>query len=191
MFTQILRSLNSIVSLNKIEEEAFINILETKQFKKKEFLLKEGQICDKISFINSGCMRLFNDVDAVEKTIQFFFANSFHTDFSSFLTGKPTVENMQAIEDSEVLVFKKNDLYALYESHPVFERAGRMLTESAFLSISRLNSMFNETPEQRYLNLFEQRPEIVEKIPQHYIASYLGIQPESLSRIRKRILSSK
>ena len=98
MFTQIIRSFKSIVSLNKIEEDAFIKILEVQQFKKKEFLLKEGQICDKISFINSGCMRLFNDEDAIEKTVQFFFADSFHTDFSSFLTGKPTVENMQAIE---------------------------------------------------------------------------------------------
>ncbi len=191
MFTQIIRSFKSIVSLNKIEEDAFIKILEVQQFKKKEFLLKEGQICDKISFINSGCMRLFNDEDAIEKTVQFFFADSFHTDFSSFLTGKPTVENMQAIEDSEVVIFKKNDLYRLYDAYPVFERIGRMMTENAFLSISKLNQMFNETPEQRYLNLFKQRPEIVEKIPQHYIASYLGIQPESLSRIRKRILSSK
>jgi CRP/FNR family transcriptional regulator, anaerobic regulatory protein len=192
MANQIIQSIQSVVPLNKAEEEAFTGILSIKQFKKKEFLLQEGQVCSKVSFINSGCMRLFYNVEGVENTIQFFFSNSFYTDYTSFLTGQPTIENMQALEACEVVQFRKADLYKLYDTHPVFDRVGRVMAEGAFLSLSKLNKMLtNEEPEQRYLSLLEQRPELVERIPQHYIASYLGIKPESLSRIRKRIFQNK
>jgi CRP/FNR family transcriptional regulator, anaerobic regulatory protein len=191
MTTQILQSIKSIVSLNENEEEAFTKILEIKQFKKKAFLLQQGQICNKVSFINTGCMRLFYEVEGVENTVQFFFADRWYTDYESFLTGNPTIENLQALEDCEVIQFKKSDLYNLYITHPVFERVGRILAENAFLSVSKLNKMLtNEEPQQRYLSLLNQRPEVVKNIPQHYIASYLGIKPESLSRIRKRIQNS-
>lgn len=192
MTTQIIQSLKSIVTLNAVEEAAFIDILEVKQYKKKEFLLQEGQICKKAFFINKGCMRLFYNVEGVENTIQFFFDNSWYTDYTSFLTEQPCMENMQALEPCEIVQFTKVDLYKLYEKYPVFDRVGRVMAENAFLSLSRLNKMLtNEEPEQRYLNLLKDRPELMERIPQHYIASYLGIKPESLSRIRKRILMAK
>ncbi len=192
MTAQILQSIRSIVTLNKKEEAAFEKILELKQVKKKEFLLQEGQLCDKISFINNGCMRLFYNVDGVENTFQFFFANSWYTDYASFLSGQASVENLQALESCEVVQVKKHLLYELYDRHPVFDRVGRVMAENAFQSVSRLNRMLtNEEPQQRYLSLLKQRPDVVEKIPQHYIASYLGIKPESLSRIRKRIMSAK
>lgn len=192
MTTKILQVIKSIVSLTEEEEQAFINILEVKLLDKKEYLLKQGEICNKITFINSGCLRAFYNVDGVENTVQFFFGDSWYTDYASFLTGNPAVENMQALEATEVVQFKKVDLYKYYETYPVFERVGRQMAENAFLSISKLNQMLtNEEPEERYLNLLKQRPEVVERIPQHYIASYLGIQPESLSRIRKRITTYK
>jgi CRP/FNR family transcriptional regulator, anaerobic regulatory protein len=169
-----------------------MDILEVKLLGKKEYLLKQGEICNKITFINNGCLRAFYNVDGIENTVQFFFGDSWYTDYASFLTGNPAVENMQALEPTEVVQFKKADLYKYYELYPVFERVGRVMAENAFLSISKLNQMLtNEEPEERYLNLLKQRPEVVERIPQHYIASYLGIQPESLSRIRKRITNYK
>jgi CRP/FNR family transcriptional regulator, anaerobic regulatory protein len=192
MMTQIMQSIKSIVTLSGDDEAAFDNILEMKVVKKKEFLFQEGKICDKITFINRGCLRLFYNVDGVENTIQFFFGDSWYTDYDSFLTGQPTVENMQALEESEVIQFNKRDLYHLYESRPIFEKVGRIFAENAYLSVSKLNQMkTNEEPETRYLNLLKTRPELVQQIPQHYIASYLGIKPETLSRIRKRILSAK
>ena len=192
MTEQILKSIKSFVTLNKEEEKSFIDILQVRQLKKKEFLLQEGQICNKISFFNSGCLRLFYNIEGIENTVQFFFANSWYTDYASFLTGTPTIESVQALEPCEVVQFKKEDLYKLYNIYPVFDRVGRVMAENAFLSLSNLNKMLtNEEPEQRYLNLLKLRPELVEKVPQHYIASYLGIQPESLSRIRKRILKQK
>jgi CRP/FNR family transcriptional regulator, anaerobic regulatory protein len=192
MQKQIIESIKSFVSLNKEEEDAFANILELKQFKKKEYLLQEGKVCNKISFINSGCMRLFYNVEGIENTVQFFFADSWYTDYASFLTAQPSIENMQALENCEVVQFKKEDLYKLFNIFPIFDRVGRVMAENAYLSLSQLNKMLtNEEPTERYLNLLKQRPDVVEKIPQHYIASYLGIQPESLSRIRKRILALK
>jgi CRP/FNR family transcriptional regulator, anaerobic regulatory protein len=192
MTTKIIQSIKSIVSLNELEERAFLNILEVKSFNKKEFLLQEGKICDKITFLNNGCMRLFYNIEGVENTIQFFFGDSWYTDYASFLTGQPTIENMQALEASEVVQFKKDDLYTLYDTMPIFEKVGRVFAENAYLSISKLNQMkTNEEPEVRYINLLKTRPELVQQIPQHYIASYLGIKPETLSRIRKRITTSK
>lgn len=192
MTTKIIQNIKSIVSLNKAEENAFIEILEVQNFKKKEFLLQEGKVCNKITFVNNGCMRLFYNVEGVENTIQFFFGDSWYTDYASFLTGQPTIENMQALEPCEVVQFKKNDLYKLYDSMPIFEKVGRIFAENAYLSISQLNQMkTNEEPEVRYINLLKTRPELIQQIPQHYIASYLGIKPETLSRIRKRILTSK
>jgi CRP/FNR family transcriptional regulator, anaerobic regulatory protein len=189
---QIIESIKSFVSLTLQEEEAFTQVLQVKQYKKKEFLLQEGQVCDKVTFINSGCMRLFYTVEGVENTVQFFFGDTWYTDYASFLTGQGTIENMQALQNCEVVQFKKQDLLNLYEKFPIFDRVGRVMAENAYLSLSRLNQMLtNEEPELRYLNLLKQRPELVQQIPQHYIASYLGIKPESLSRIRKRIIGSK
>jgi CRP/FNR family transcriptional regulator, anaerobic regulatory protein len=192
MQKQIIESIKSFVLLSKAEEAAFENILELKQFKKKDYLLQEGKVCNKISFINSGCMRLFYNIEGIENTVQFFFADSWYTDYASFLTEQPSIENMQALENCEVVQFKKEDLYKLFNLYPIFDRVGRVMAENAYLSLSQLNKMLtNEEPTERYLNLIKQRPDVVEKIPQHYIASYLGIKPESLSRIRKRILASK
>jgi CRP-like cAMP-binding protein len=192
IFTQILKSIQSVVKLNETEIASLINILEIKKLKKKEFLLQEGKVCDRISFINSGIVRLYYNVDGLENTVQFFFPNSWYTDYASFLTGQPSMENIQSLEPTEVLQIRKKDLYEHYDRFHAFERVGRIFAEQAFLSVNRLNQMLtNEEPQERYLNLIKQRPELIEKIPQHYIASYLGIKPESLSRIRKRLRSGK
>lgn len=192
MSTQIIESIKSLVPLSIDEEKAFLQILEVKKFNKKEFLLQEGKVCNKVSFINNGCMRLFYNVEGVENTVQFFFGDSWYTDYASFLTGQPTFENMQALETCEVVQFIKQDLYKLFDQFPIFDRVGRVFAENAFLSISQLNQMkTNEEPEVRYINLLKRRPELIQQVPQHYIASYLGIKPETLSRIRKRILTSK
>ena len=192
MPTQIIQSIKSLVPLSIDEEKAFLQILEVRKFNKKEFLLQEGKVCNKVSFINNGCMRLFYNVEGVENTVQFFFGDSWYTDYASFLTGQPTFENMQALETCEVVQFIKQDLYKLFDQFPIFDRVGRVFAENAFMSISQLNQMkTNEEPEVRYINLLKRRPELIQQVPQHYIASYLGIKPETLSRIRKRILTTK
>jgi CRP/FNR family transcriptional regulator, anaerobic regulatory protein len=190
MTTQIVNNIKSFVTLSQNDEKAFVNILKIKKYAKKEFILEEGEICDKIFFINYGCAIDFFNIDGEEKIVEFFFENRWFTDYNSFLTGQPTIENLQAIESSEVVHFKKNDLENLYITNPVFEKVGRIMAENAFMNLMRLTSMrTNQDPEERYINLLDQRPELMKRIPQHYLASYLGIQPQSLSRIRKRIFS--
>ena len=185
---QIINNIKSFVALSQNDEDAFIKILQVKKYSKKEFILQEGEICDKIFFINSGATRDYFNIDGEEKTVQFFFGDSWFTDYGSFLTNQPTIENLQALEPCEVVHFKKSDLYNLYVTNPVFERVGRVMAENAFMRLMSLTTMrTNQDPEERYLNLLKERPEVVERIPQHYIASYLGLQPQSLSRIRKRI----
>jgi CRP/FNR family transcriptional regulator, anaerobic regulatory protein len=188
MPTQIINNIKSFVALSQNDEEAFLKILVVKKYAKKDFILEEGEICDKIFFINSGSARDFFNIDGEEKIVEFFFENRWFTDYNSFLTGQPTIENLQAIEACEVVHFKKTDLYNLYETHSVFEKVGRVMAENAFMNLMNVSSMrTNQDPEERYLNLLKQRPELFERIPQHFLASYLGIQPQSLSRIRKRI----
>ena len=188
MPTQIINNIKSFVALSQNDEEEFTKILEVKKYSKKEFILKEGEICDKILFINSGCARDFFNIEGEEKIVEFFFENSWFTDYGSFLTGQPTVENLQAIEPCEVVFFSKTSLYNLYITNPVFERVGRVMAENAFMNLMKISSMrTNHDPQERYLNLMKSRPELFERVPQHYVASYLGLQPQSLSRIRKRI----
>jgi CRP/FNR family transcriptional regulator, anaerobic regulatory protein len=188
MTTEILKSVKLIVSLNHAEEDAFLKILEKKKFNKKDFLLKEGQISDKIFFINQGCLRLFYAVDSNENTVQFLFSSNWHIDYASFLTGKPSIENLQALESCEVIQIRKTDLYSLYNRFPVFERLFRVMAENAFMNLSKINKMLiNQEPEQRYQELIIQSPELFDRIPQYYIASYLGVKPETFSRIRKRV----
>jgi CRP-like cAMP-binding protein len=183
--------MKSFVDLSDKEEAVVQSYFYSKKVAKKEMLLTEGEMCNSIWFIQEGYCRLFYTVDGNENTFQFFFPNSWYTDYTSLLSGVPTLENLQALTECHVLVIDKKNLNELYSVSPVFEKLGRLMAEKAFLSISNLNKMrTNETPQERYLNLIKQRPEIVENIPQHYVASYLGVQPESLSRIRKRIFKA-
>lgn len=192
MYEQILERLSHFISLDKSEESIFISKLTVKNYKKKEMILQEGDVCKYSYFINSGCLRYYYNVDGQENTAQFFFENGWYTDYDSFLTGKPTKQNIETLEKSELLLLSAKDLQQLYLEIPKFERFGRMMAENAFLGIRQRSEMLeNLTAEERYLTLMKQRPKVFERIPQHFIASYLGIKPPSLSRIRKRIFDKK
>ncbi|MDX2306169.1 MAG: Crp/Fnr family transcriptional regulator [Microscillaceae bacterium] len=189
MYNQILDRLSKFISLDKDEQDIFVSKLKLKEYKKKELVLQEGDICKYAYFINSGCIRYYYNVGGEENTAQFFFENGWYTDYDSFLTGKPTQQNIETLEKTQLTLLSANDLQQLYIDIPKFERFGRLMAENAFLGIRQRSEMLeNQTAEQRYLTLMKERPKVFERIPQHYIASYLGIKPPSLSRIRKRIL---
>lgn len=188
MTDRLLQLLNTIVSLTEAEEQAFVGITTTRRLRKKEWLMRQGDICRMVTFIHSGSLRLFHTVDGEEKTIQFFFENALYTDYLSFLTEKPTIENVEAMEACELVQFSRVGLEQLYRQHPVFERIGRISAERAFLSLSARNTLLtNQPPEARYQQLIQDRPDLFQRVPQYHIASFLGIKPESLSRIRKRM----
>ncbi len=192
MYDQILKRLSQFISLDKSEEDYFVTKLIVKDFNKKELVLKEGQICKYAYFINSGCVRYYYNIEGQENTAQFFFENGWYTDHESFLTGKPTQQNIETLEKTQLILLSALDLQQLFIDIPKFERFGRLMAENAFLGIRQRSEMLeNQTAEERYLTLMKERPKVFERIPQHYIASYLGIKPPSLSRIRKRIFDNK
>lgn len=153
----------------------------------KTMLLEEGKVADRLCFIRKGCLRLFFYNEGKDITFQFFFEGDFVASFDSLYKSTPSLFSLESIEPSEVLFIKKEDFYKKMESNPSL----RMLYEETI--IERLSfyqhlflSCIKNTPQQRYEELLKEYPNIIQRVPQHYIASYLGITSVSLSRIRNR-----
>ncbi|MBX2901245.1 MAG: Crp/Fnr family transcriptional regulator [Cyclobacteriaceae bacterium] len=161
-------------------------------FKKGEFLLKPGEVCGHVSFINSGSFRSFSVLEHEERTYFFAFENEYVTDYESFLSRQPSPNSIQAMEDAEVLQLSYEDMQYCYEKIPVWQKFGRLIAEYIYMGVSkRAYNLQTQTPEQLYLKILNDSPKLVERVPQHYIASYLGIKPESLSRIRGRLAATR
>lgn len=134
---------------------------------------------------------MFKVINGEEITKHFFVANEHATDYVSLLTRRPSALSIRALEDTDVVELHYDRMQMLYETFPVWQKYGRLIAENIFLLIcERAYRLLYYTTEENYLKLLEERPDIFEKVPQHYIASYLGIQPESLSRIRKRLMDA-
>ncbi|MEE9362548.1 MAG: Crp/Fnr family transcriptional regulator [Cellulophaga sp.] len=192
MHTQIISFFENFISLNKEDIALVKSVGALKHVSKNEFLLTEGKPCSFVAFINKGLFRAFYTVDGQEYSKQFFFENGFCSDYSSFLTQRNADTYLQAIEDSTVLILQKEEIDMLYEKVPKFVYFGKALAESLFIKISDIKTSFIlNTPEERYSNFVKERPKVVQRVPQYMIASYLGITPEALSRIRKRLTKKK
>lgn len=184
--------ISRFVSFNDEQLNAFLQTMEKKRVPKGTCLMEAGQVCDYVAFINKGHFRTFCIINQEEVTYNFSFEGNFYTDYPSFLTRQPSLEYHQALVDSEVLLVSYEKMQRTYQQMPVWEKFGRLIAEFILVRIAERNrAMLFLSPEEQYLNLMKSRPKVFEKIPQHYIASYLGIQPESLSRIRKRLSESK
>jgi CRP-like cAMP-binding protein len=184
--------LRSLIPLTEADYQALTAEMQPLELKKKALLLREGEICRHVAYIERGCLRYFYNVNGEEHTGQFFFENGWYTDYDSFLRRVPSTQNIQALEPARVWLLPREALYRLYEERPVFERFGRLMAEHAFQGLrTRNDALLNLTPEERYLRLLRERPKVVARVPQHYIASHLGLKPESLSRIRKRLADNR
>ena len=187
----IRNNIQKFIQLTDDEFEYFHDLLKIQNYQEGQNLLDYGSICDRAFLILTGCIRYFNVVDGEEITGQFFFENTWYSDYESYLFNAPSQQTIQAIESTRVAILTKDALDHLYSKIPKFERFGRLIAENAFLGVkARNNSFLNQTPEERYQALLKERPKVISRIPQHYIASYLGIKPESLSRIRKRMMDN-
>ncbi len=166
--------------------------LRFRKLKRKELLLESGKVCSDAFFVIKGLIRYFHVVDGEEITGQFFFEGSWYTDYESFLIGIPSSQNVQALEPCEIAYLSKTVLQELYGRIPALEKFGRYMAENAYLGLRKRTETYTLlSAEQRYLALLEQRPKVIARVPQHYIASYLGIKPQSLSRIRRRIIDEQ
>jgi CRP-like cAMP-binding protein len=172
------------------KECALLNQFFTpKKIKKHQFLLQEGDVCKHIAFVNSGCLRAYTvDHKGDEHIIQFAIEDWWISDLHSFLTGTPATYNIDAVQDSEVLLLEKTARDKLLETVPKMERFFRLLQEANYVSThQRINDSLSASAEERYLAFVRTYPRLVEQVPQNQIASYLGITPQSLSRIRKEL----
>jgi CRP-like cAMP-binding protein len=154
---------------------------------KKEFFIKEGQRNVSLAFIQSGILRCYNLKEDREVTNDFFFEDIFVTDFGSFLNDQPARQNFEAIESTKLLVMSRDKLFSLTENFPELRQWGAKVAENLFTqSLADQAVLKADSPEERYNSLLEKRPGIINRIPLHYIASYLGITQVHLSRIRSK-----
>ncbi len=170
--------------------ELFSSKLENKFFKKKTKLLEVGETENYISFLEKGITRFVipNKKTEKETTFGFCFKNEFVSAYDSFLTRKPSLYQLEALTDLTTWRISYNDLQEVYQNTIVGNQIGRLSSERLFLIKSkREQSLLNNSAEERYLNLFKERPNLIKEIPLKYIASYIGVTAQALSRIRKRI----
>lgn len=185
--------INNFVTLTDEEWDLFKQHINYRQLKKKDLLAEEGKVCDEIGFIAEGSVRYFHMRDGVDITGYFSFENEFVSSYKSFIKQEPALNYIQALEDSLILTVKHKGWHQMLSDARIaykIERFGRLIAEYYLCCYEdRVSAFITQTPEERYLKLMETGREILLRIPQHYVANFLGITPVSLSRIRKRVLT--
>lgn len=180
--------LEKISPINETDWLYFSSKLKAKTFDKKTNLLQINAIETQLTFIQKGTVRLYIPKEEQDLTFGFVFENAFVTGYDSFLTQKPSQYAIESLTPCEVYQISKTDLDQVYTHTACGNLLGRKMAEQLFLIKSkREQSLLMETAEERYLNLFKERPQLIKEIPLKYIASYIGITPQALSRIRHRI----
>ncbi|MEO1487096.1 MAG: Crp/Fnr family transcriptional regulator [Bacteroidota bacterium] len=185
----IKKAFERFTTLDEVEWKEIFHIMKPKEFKNGEFFIKEGQTCKYVGFVSSGLFRYYYQTDGQQLTRQFFFENNFMANYQSYITGGSSIAYIEALENSEVILIPREDLFRLFETSMNFQRLGRKVAEFLFMIMSaKYESFLLQSAEERYLSLIKNRPKVIKNIPQYMIASYLGITPEGFSRIRKRIV---
>lgn len=159
-----------------------------KEYKKKDVILNKGEVDNYLSFVENGIARLFFEKENKDLTIRFVFEFQYLTVYDSFTQRTPSRCDVEALTDMVVWRVHYDDLQMLYKTHSVGNLIGRLTVEKLYVEkLNREFSLLSETAEERYLSLLKERPDLFQKIPLKHIASYIGITPQALSRIRKRI----
>jgi CRP-like cAMP-binding protein len=190
MYESIHDYLKRVLPFTEDELAALNRVLQPRSFRKGEFFLKEGDICREVIFVRSGLLRIYYVNEGRERIRQFLFENSFITEYESFLSRKPSAYFIDALEPTEVWAIGYEDLNNLYQTSVNFLRLGKAVAENVVVHVgNRYMSLIRDDATTRYLRLIKERPKVMQRVPQYMIASYLGITPEALSRIRKEIAS--
>ena len=177
------------VHLTDEEFEISAKYFIPKKLKKHQFLLNEGDICRYVAFVNSGCLRKYTiDNKGSEHITQFAIEDWWISDLDSFFSGLPAKSNIDTLQDSEVLLLEKSAREEMLDNCPKMEKLFRLQIESGYVATQqRIVDSLSASAEERYLKFIKTYPKIFEIVPQNQIASYLGITPQSLSRIRKKL----
>jgi CRP-like cAMP-binding protein len=185
----ILKNIARHITLKESEKSFFLSLLEPKMLKRKELFLQAGTVCKQSAFVVKGALKSYTiDSEGKSHILNFAIQDWWISDLYSLFSGQPAVLNIEAVAESEVLMLSRENQQMLYEKVPKFERFFRILVENALVAHQqRLIDNMSSTAEERYLRFIRKYPTIPSCVPQHNIASYLGITPEFLSKIRARL----
>jgi CRP-like cAMP-binding protein len=189
-FELILNNVSKYIHLTEQEKGIFIGLLQSEKIKRKTIWLGEGEICKYSLFVISGCLRSYTfDKNGIEHVLDFAPPDWWIADMYSLITQKPGIANIEAIEDSEVLLLSKSSQEKLYIAIPKFERFFRILTEKSLVANQqRIVDNMSLAAEERY-NIFCKRyPTLIDTLPHKQIAAYIGVTPEFFSRMRSAVL---
>ncbi len=186
----LINHIKKLLPLDKLEEEVLLSKITFKKLKRRQFLLQEGDVCRHYNFIVEGCMRMYMvDEKGTEHNLQFGEKNWWITDIGSFHSDVPTQLFIDALEPSEVLQIKKEDLIFIYTHFPKIDRYFRVLIENAFIKMqARVLQNISATAEEKYLTFLKDYPNLSNRISQIQIASYIGVTPEFLSKVRRSLM---
>ena len=182
----LFQTLRRHVNLEDGECEVFAGAFRPMRLKRGQTVLRSGEVARDAAFVVSGCLRSYSlDENGFEHTLQFATAGWWITDMYSWISGRPADQQIEAVRESQVLMLSRRDQLGLFDRVPGLERYFRILTENALVSArQRLTENMSLTARQRYQNFCSRHPELLHLIPQKLIASYIGITPEFLSKIR-------
>ena len=182
--------LRDSAGLTDEEINFYMSLLVKKTISKKDHLLMAGEVSNDIAYITKGCLRRYIiDNHAKDIILNFALEDHWVGDLESFISQKPTIYYIQALEDCETLLLSRKNFIRVCEELPGFKKFhDSKVQRNHYYTLKRLSFAKSATPEEKYISLMEEQPQLFQRIPLHFIASYMGIEPESLSRLRKRIV---
>ena len=189
---QLIENINLYAPLSDREVSLLQQAVEKRVYQKNELIFTEGKISNEIYFVTKGCVRLFYNVDGMDKTAFFYTEGKFICAGESYTFNIPALENYQAVEQTELYIFTKSKIEVLLQAAPKFEIIARIATENELITCQKVIASFvTKSAEERYLDLLNTQGELFQRVPQQYIASFLGVSPETLSRIKSRVYKKK
>lgn len=186
MFDQLYKSIHQHVSLSDEQWELCKNNFRPKRMLKRQFLLQEGDVCRQLTFVEKGALYSYSvDSKGNQHVLRFAFEGWWIADLQSFFTDNPSTLNIEVLEDSELLVLDRKNHEKLLEEIPAYERYHRVIVENAYVALQqRVENALGLTAEEKYARLIKENPEFMNRVPLNLVASYLGMSPETLSRVR-------
>lgn len=185
--SKIIEHICQVIQLSEEEKNRVEGVFTARALQKGDYWIKEGKVCKHISFLEQGKLRVFyNELSGEEVTCYFFMQDSFFSSYTSFLTNTPATENIIAMEECTVKTISKDDLEKLSEAIPKIHVWRRVITENLFILMEKRIAMLqSKTAHERYESMIQEDPDILLSVPLQYTASFLGITPQHLSRLRK------
>jgi len=185
----LISRIKDYIPISETEAELVHGLFEEEHFKKNEVILKEGDVCRKLYFVAKGIVRFSQLANGEERTFVFRPEGAFCNDLESFLKNTPSENTISAIGPTTLLSITSENLQVFYNIATYGDRFGRLAIEQIFVMVvNHLTTFYSETPEQRYVRFAGKHGDLLQRIPQYYIASYVGVTPQALCRIKKKML---